>query len=314
MISYGDVCEARSRVGSFVRETPVMRATLHAPYGDVDVVLKLEQVQVSGTFKARGSFNAVLHLRDEGRLTPSGLVIASGGNAGIAASMAGRAVGAPVTVVVPEGSPAEKVARLRHLGADVVQGGPTHHDTFVWAQSFAARTGAFQLHAYDQPDIVAGAGTLALESLDQVPGLGSIVVAVGGGGLVGGVATVGTERGFRTVAVEPTGAPSLHAALAAGEPVDVRIDTIAKDSLGARRVGNLAYQVCAGADVVSVLVEDLDIVVARELLWTEYRLLVEDSAAAAVAAICTGAYTPAGGELPVVVLCGANVAHQWPPD
>lgn len=308
MITRADVEQAAARIEGRLRRTPVLTTTLNTPTGELPVALKLEHTQVSGTFKARGMTNAVLHAQETGTLG-SGIVIASGGNAGIAAAVAGRTADVPVTVAVPENAPAAKIAKLERLGADVVKAGATHATSNQWADDFATRTGAFRLHAYNQDDVVAGAGTVALEIADQVPDVGSIIVAVGGGGLIGGVATAGVAH---TVAVEPVGAPTLHAALAAGEPTDVEVDTVAADSLGAVRIGQISWECCRDANLSSVLVPDRALLEAQQMLWDDYCLLVEPAAATAVAALTHGAWTPDRTGTVAIVLCGANIEHQFP--
>lgn len=309
-VNCSDVQLAQSRIGTVIRRTPLWPTTIATPEGPLEVLLKLEQLQISGTFKARGSFALALRLRDTGAVPSAGIAIASGGNAGIAAAIAGRHIGATVTVFVPTDSPPVKIARLKALNATVIEGGATHAGTQVAVAAFADETGAALFHPYDLPDVVAGAGTIALEIGDQHPEHGAIMVAVGGGGLVAGVTAVGNERGFTTVAIEPEGAPTLHEALKAGRPVPVRIDTIAADSLGASQIGDIAFDVCSAGRVASVLVSDAAIGRAREFLWDEYRLMVENSAAAPLAALRSGTWAPPDARPPVLVLCGANVGAQ----
>lgn len=311
MVDFDDVRRAAERLRGRVRRTPTMRALVPTPEGEVAVVLKLEQTQRSGTFKDRGMLNSALRAHEEGRLPAAGLVIASGGNAGIAVAIAGAELGVPVTVTTARDAPAVKARRIRDLGTTVLDHFPDHPTSNAEADQLAERTGALRLHAFDHPDVVAGAGTLLLEAQEQEPDLNSVVVSVGGGGLVAGTALSAQEAGIRTVAVEPVGAPTLHAALAAGEPVGVAVDTIAKDSLGAGRLGTIPWQVCRNADLDSVLIEDEAIITAQHYLWDTYRLLVEPSAACPLAATMTGAYRPAAGELPLFVLCGANVTSPF---
>jgi threonine dehydratase len=198
-----------------------------------------------------------------------------------------------------------KVAKLKAIGAVVVQGGSEYAVAYQAAVAHAAETGAVYCHAYDQPEIAAGAGTVGSEVLAQVPGVDTLLVAVGGGGLMAGIAAA-VEGQARVVAVEPDGAPTLHAALAAGQPVDVPVSGVASDSLGARRIGDIGFSVAVRTGVESVLVADPDIVAARSALWNGYRIVVEHGAAAAWAALLSGAYVPEPGERVAVVLCGAN--------
>src|SRR5690242_18775571 len=233
-------------------------------------------VQHTGTFKARGAFNRILSARERGELDPEvGIVVASGGNAGLANAYAARTVGVPATVFVPTTASPTKLRRLEQYGATVVAGGTEYAEAFEAAMSHVSGTGAVLCHAYDQPEICAGAGTLGLELLDQLAAAGrevdTVLVAVGGGGLMSGVATA-VEGSARVVGVEPEGAPTLHAALAAGEPVDVSVSGVAADSLGARRVGSIAWEVAQRARVASVLVDDPALLDARRQVWDRYRL------------------------------------------
>jgi len=258
---------------------------------------KLEYLQHTGTFKARGMLNRVLAGAPDERI---GVVIASGGNAGLAAAWAARLARVPIEVFVPENAPPVKVAKLRSLGATVIQAGSEYAEAFDAAMKRVAETGAIYCHAYDQPEVVAGAGTLGLEILDQVPEPTTVIVAVGGGGLMAGVATATAGRAT-VIGVEPYHAPTLHAALDAGRPVDVKVEGIAADSLGARRLGDIAFDVATRTGVRCVLVSDDDIVAARRELWEKYRILVEHGAAAAYAG-----YRSRPDERTVIVLCGAN--------
>lgn len=323
VLTRDDVAQAHARTSGWVRSTPVVPIGWHEfeqaqlsrfvpgdgdPTGrDVELWFKLEMLQHTGTFKARGAFNRVLAARERGELDPAvGIVVASGGNAGLANAFAASAVGVPATVFVPQTAPAVKVAKLRQLGADVHLVGTEYAEAYEAAVAQATATGAVYCHAYDQPEIAAGAGTLGLELVGQVPGeLDTILVAVGGGGLMAGVAAA-TEGGPRVVGVEPERCPTMHAALEAGEPVDVDVSGVAADSLGARRLGDIAFEVATRAEVGSVLVTDEDLVEARQLLWSQWRVVVEHGAAAALAALTSGAYRPAPGERVAVVLCGAN--------
>ena len=268
--------------------------------------LKCEFMQHTGTFKARGAFNRILASRERGELRADvGIVVASGGNAGLANAYAAKQLGVPATVFVPEAAPAVKVAKLKAIGATVVQGGAEYAAAYQAAVVHAEETGAVYCHAYDQPEIVAGAGTVGSELLDQVPDVDTVLMAVGGGGLMAGVAAA-VEGFAKVVAVEPGAAPTLHAALAAGKPVDVPVSGVAADSLGALRAGGIAFSVAVSCGVESVLVTDPDIVAARSALWNDYRIVVEHGAAAAYAALTTGAYVPARDERVAVILCGAN--------
>jgi threonine dehydratase len=303
MITRADVEAAATRTVGRVRRTPVLPADPDAFRG----WFKLEYLQHTGTFKARGAVNRILGAQERGELDPAvGVVVASGGNAGMANAWAAAALGVPATVFVPTTAPAVKVERLRGYGATVVQTGSEYALAYAAAVERAAETGAVYCHAYDQREIAAGAGTLALELLEDLDGgVDTVLVAVGGGGLMAGVAAA-VEGVARVVAVEPVGAPTLHAAVQAGAPVDVPVSGIAADSLGARRVGDIGWSVAVRTGVVPVLVTDDDLVAARRLLWAEHRIAVEHGAAAAFAALTAGAYVPAPDERVAVVLCGAN--------
>ncbi|WP_308166605.1 threonine/serine dehydratase [Nocardia albiluteola] len=296
-----DVRAARTRLGDHIRVTPVFHTEILGPHGPVKVTLKLEHLQHGGTFKVRGSLNALLSAGADERP----VIIASGGNAGIAAALSCAILGRPCTAVVPESAPHTKVAAMWAYGAEVLWYGTTYADAHRHADELAAERGAVQLHAYDLPAVVAGAGTLGLEIERQVRGRPPVLVAVGGGGLAGGMAAALGPRG-RVIGVEPKGAPTLHAALAAGRPVDVHVNSIAADALGATRIGAIAMELAQRYAIGSVLVGDDAIAMAREYLWREFRIVVEAAGATALAAIQSGVYVPEPGERPVVVLCGAN--------
>jgi threonine dehydratase len=304
MITRRDVEAARGRVARRVRRTPLL--AVDAAFAGSGW-FKLEYLQHTGTFKARGAFNRIISASEEGKLDPKvGVVVASGGNAGLANAFAARAFGVPATVFVPSNAPAVKVEKLRKYGAEVVVRGNEYATAYEAAIEHAETTGAVYCHAYDQPAITAGAGTLGLEILEDLAGeVDTVVLAVGGGGLMAGVAAA-TEGFARVIGVEPVAIPTLHTALAEGGPTDVSVAGIAADSLGARRLGDIAYAVATRTGVQSVLVSDDDIIKARQRLWDEYRIVVEHGAATALAALTSGAYRPAEAERFAVVLCGAN--------
>lgn len=305
MISRSDVQDAAVRIAGSIRTTPVIRADPGVFAPAAEVWLKLEHLQHTGSFKPRGAFNRVLTAAEKGELPDAGVVAASGGNAGLAAAHVAATVGVPAEVFVPATAPAVKVARLHRLGARVVQGGDKYADAYDAAMARADRTGALLCHAYDQPEVCAGQGTLGLEFMEQAGGVDTVLVAVGGGGLMAGVATAVHGRA-RVVGVEPDSVPTLHRALAAGSPVDVPVSGIAADALGASRLGDIAFDVARRTGVTSLLVTDDDLVRARRTLWERHRLVIEHGAAAAVAALLSGAYRPVEGERVGVVLCGAN--------
>jgi threonine dehydratase len=297
MVDRGAVEEAARRIDGYVRRTPSVEV---AP----GLWFKLELLQHSGSFKARGAFNRILAAQEAGVLPAAGVVAASGGNAGLAVAFAAARLGIPAEVFVPRVAPAVKVRRLRELGAVVHQHGREYAEAYAASTIRVAETGALFVHAYDQPEIVAGQGTLALE----LPDVDTVLVATGGGGLVGGIAAAIGDT-VRVVAVEPIGAPTLHAALAAGHPVDVAVDSVAADSLGARRAGTIGFAAAVEHGVRSMLVDDDAIVRARRKLWAEHRIVVELGAAAAFAALEQledGPVTAGGAGRVAVVLCGAN--------
>ncbi|MEV0645246.1 threonine/serine dehydratase [Phytomonospora sp. NPDC050363] len=296
MVTRAQVESAQERVLGRVRRTPVMRTP--------SAWLKLEFTQHTGSFKARGAFNRVLAAFESGEFDgDTGVVAASGGNAGLAVAHAARELEVPATVYVPETAPAVKVARLHELGASVVQVGHEYAEAYEAATKYAADHGSLFVHAYDQPDVVAGQGTIALELEDQVPDVDTILVSVGGGGLMAGIAAA-TDAAV--VAVEPMDCPTLNKALSAGAPVDVHVSGVAADSLGARRIGDIAFELATRKGVHSLLVPDNAIVEARRRLWREHRFVVEHGAACALAALTSGAYLPEEDERVAVILCGAN--------
>ena len=289
---------AAGRIRGHVRVTPAARLTL----GGFEIDLKLEHMQLTGSFKARGAFNTLL----AADVPAGGVVAASGGNHGAAVGHAAAALGHPAHVFVPEIAGPAKIALVERTGAacHVVPG--LYADAAEAAERHAAETGAMGVHAYDAAPTLAGQGTCLREWETQGLDADTVLIAVGGGGLLGGsLAWLGARR--KVVAVEPRLAPTLHAALAAGGPVDVAVGGVAANALGARRIGGLCYDLARGA-VESVLVEDEAILAARDLLWREARLLVEPAGAAALAALLAGAYRPAAGERVAVLLCGANPA------
>jgi threonine dehydratase len=298
VIGDNDVRAAHRRIAGRIRRTPVVEGP---PY-----LMKLEFLQHAGSFKTRGMLNRMLAAAERGALPSAGIIAASGGNAGLAAAYAAGELGVPAEVHVPVTAPPVKVAKLAELGARVVQAGAEYAEAYDAAVVRAAETGALFCHAYDDADMVAGNGTLGLELLEQIPdGFDTVLVAVGGGGLIAGVRAT-LQASVRVVAVEPVTCSALHCALEAGAPVDVPVSGIAADSLGARRVGRIAYEIAVATGMPSVLVDDQAIIDTRRQLWEDHRIVVEHGTAAAPAALTSGAYVPAAGERVVVLLCGAN--------
>jgi threonine dehydratase len=306
MMTRADVRAAAARIAGHIRVTPVFEADPGTFAPAARVWLKLEQLQHTGTFKARGASNRILSAKEQGVIPAVGVVAASGGNAGIAVAYAASRQNVPARVYVPQVVPEVKAALLREYGAEVVRSGSRYAEGYEAAVKYAADVGALFCHAYDQPEVCAGQGTLGLELLEQTGGeLDTVLVAVGGGGLMAGIAAA-TEGKANVVAVEPHTAPTLNAALAAGHPVDVDVSGIAADSLGATRIGDIAWAVAQRTGVRSVLVHDADIAAARKLLWDRYRMAVEHGGAAAFAALLAGVYQPRDGERIAVIVCGAN--------
>ncbi|GII90911.1 threonine/serine dehydratase [Sinosporangium siamense] len=315
MINRSDVVTATRRIEGRVRKTPVIAvdlATLPSPTlakraatSTPPVVLKLEYLQHTGSFKARGAFNRILAAREAGQLRKTGVVTASGGNAGVAVAHVARSLVTRATVFVPLTAPRIKVDKLLSLGARVHRIGERYQDAYDAAAKHAVDSGALFCHAYDQPEVCAGQGTLAIELERQTEGLDTLLVAVGGGGLMAGVAAA-LEGRVQVIGVEPVSIPTLAESLAADRPVDVSVSGVCVDSLGATRIGDIAHHVAARAGVRSLLVGDGHIVEARRYLWHHFRIAVEYGAATALAPLLSGHYRPEPGERVAVVLCGAN--------
>lgn len=288
----------------FVRRTPLWKLPGSA-FGVAceEVWLKLEHLQVSGSFKARGMYNRLL----ANPIPASGVIVASGGNAGIATAAAARALGVRCEVFVPTVSSPAKQARLRELGADVVVTGAVYAEALEACLLRQRETGALLTHAYDQPEVVAGAGTLARELQAQggePPS--SVLVSVGGGGLVAGIAAWFEDRS-RVIALEPERAPTLYRAREAAAPIDVALSGIAADSLGAKRIGAIAWEIAQRHVPEALLVTDEAIRAAQLTLWKDFKLAVEPAAALGLAALQSRVYVPRADEVVALVLCGANL-------
>jgi threonine dehydratase len=285
-----------------VRVTPTMELS----GGDVGLApfpltLKLELLQHAGSFKTRGAF-ANLLLR---QIPTAGVVAASGGNHGAAVAYAAMRLGVPAKIFVPVVSSPAKVARIRSYGADLVVGGERYADALAASEAWVRDRGALPVHAFDQPETLLGQGTLGLELSGQAPALDTLLVAVGGGGLIGGVAAWYTGR-VKVVGVEPEAAPTLTEARRAGRPVDAPAGGIAADSLAPRRVGELMFAIARTHVARVVLVDDATIRAAQQRLWETVRIVAEPGGAAAFAALLGGAYVPAPGERVGVVVSGGN--------
>jgi threonine dehydratase len=289
-------------IRAYVRRTPLLAADL-ADFGLAagPVTFKLEMLQHSGSFKARGAF-ANLLLRKPPR---AGVVAASGGNHGAAVAYAAQRLGIPATIFVPEITSPAKIERIRTYGARLVVGGQRYADALAASEEHIATSGAMPVHAYDQAETLLGQGSVGLELEHDAPDIETLLVAVGGGGLIGGIAAWYAGRA-RIIAVEPVESPTLHAALAAGRPVDAPAGGIAADSLAPRRVGELMFPIARAHVEQVLLVSDDAIRQAQAALWSTLRAVVEPGGAAAFAALLAGQYRPAPGERVAVLLCGAN--------
>jgi threonine dehydratase len=294
----------RERFPHFIRRTPLWKLPGSALGVDCrEVWLKLEHLQTAGSFKARGMLFRLL----SNTIPDSGVIVASGGNAGIATAAASRELGAHCEVFVPTVSSPAKQARLRELGAQVVVTGNVYAEALEACLARQRETGALLTHAYDQPEVVTGAGTLACEIEEQGGGLpASVLVSVGGGGLIGGVAAWFEDRS-RVIALEPELAPTLYRAREAKAPVDVAVSGIAADSLGAKRIGALSWDITRRFVPQALLLPDEAIREAQQWLWKEMKLAVEPAAALPLAALRSGLYRPAKDEVVALVVCGANL-------
>lgn len=307
VITSADIRRTFEAIRPYLRRTPVVEIDLGDLIDGIHnatagrLVLKLEQLQCGGSFKARGAF-ANLLLRT---VPEAGVVAASGGNHGVAVAYAAARLGVPATIFVPTISAPAKIEKIRSLGANLVVGGDRYADALSAAQQRVADSGALAIHAFDQRETLLGQGSLGLELAGQVPGLDTVLVPVGGGGLIAGVAAALTDT-VRVVGVEPTGAPTLTAARAAGGPTDAPTGSIAADALAPRRVGELVFPITQSYVDDVVLVDDDAIRTAQHALWQVTRLIAEPAAAVGIAALITGTYRPEPGERVAVVLSGAN--------
>ncbi|KMW60628.1 Threonine dehydratase, catabolic [Candidatus Rhodobacter oscarellae] len=290
---------AAGRIAGHAVQTPVMQIDGFGLGHPIEA--KLEQLQHTGSFKVRGAFNTML----SGPAPDGGYVAASGGNHGAAVGFAAAALGRRAKIFVPELAGAAKIALVERTGADLSVVPGTYAEALAAAQAHEAETGAQQIHAYDAPATVAGQGTLMREWEAQGLQADTVLIAVGGGGLIAG-ALAWLQGARKVVAVEPARAPTLHSALAAGAPVDVEVGGVAVNALGAKRIGQLCFDLAEQHLGACVTVPDDAIIAARAALWQERRLLVEPAGAAALAALMSGAYQPQPGERVAVLVCGAN--------
>jgi threonine dehydratase len=310
VISRDDVRGTYDTIRPFIRRTPVVQVDLSEldPAGTDHstlpaVTLKLEQLQCAGSFKARGAF-ANLLLRD---VPSAGVVAASGGNHGVAVAYAAHRRGVPARIFVPTVSAPAKMERIRQLGAELVVTGERYADALAAAQAWVDSSGAMSVHAFDQRETLLGQGTLALELAGQAGDLDTVLVPVGGGGLIGGIAAY-LAGAARVIGVEPDGAPTLTRARAEGRPVDAPAEGVAADALAPRRVGELVFPITQAYVEDVVLVDDASILAAQRALWQAARIAAEPAASVGIAALLTGAYKPAPGEHVAVVISGANMA------
>ncbi len=300
MISRKEVEAAWGLIRPHVRRTPVIELGAGSLGGGAPLALKLESLQVSGSFKGRGAFHKLL----ASKVPAAGIVAASGGNHGAAAAYAARALGHKAEIFVPTIAAPTKVARLKSYGAVVHQIGAVYAEARAASEKRAAETGALVVPAYEDEVVFAGAGSVALEFADQAR-FDTLLVAVGGGGLIAGCAAA-IGGGTKIVAVETEGTPTLHEALKAGRPVEVRISGIAADALGASQIGVPNFEVAQKLVRQSVLVGDDAVRAAQRALWEELRVVAEPAGATGVAALMAGAYRPAAGERVATLVCGAN--------
>ncbi len=297
-VTRSDIDHAAIRIKPHVRRSPILSL------GDVldggfDLSLKLDNTQPTGSFKVRGAFSLLTAVQPTG-----GVTAASGGNFGIAVAYACKELGYSATVFVPETSPAEKIDRIAEHGAELRIIPGYYHDALAECERFVIESGSFMAHAYDQPEVVAGQGTAAKEIVEQVRDVSTTLVAVGGGGLIGGIASWSRDD-FKVIATEPERCSSFHAARVAGRPVKVEVGGVASSSLGASMIGDYAWYANRWIDD-AVLVTDDQIVTAQQWLWGTTKLAVEPSAATTVAALLSGVYRPESGEHVVALLSGAN--------
>lgn len=303
MVSRADIEAAHQRIAPYIRETPVIALEPGALGVPTPLLLKLESLQHTGSFKPRGAFNRLL----TSDVPASGVIAASGGNHGIAVAYAARQLGIPAEIFVPTISAPVKIDRIRAYGAQVTVTGEAYAEAFAASQKRSQETGALVVHAYDQPEVLAGQGTLGREWESQVAQIDTLLIAVGGGGLIGGIAAWFADR-VTIIGVEPKGSSAFASALRAGEPVDVSVRSIAADSLGARQVGTLMFALIRPYRVNCLLVSDAAIQDAQRRLWQELRIVAEPGGATALAALTSGVYQPAPGERIGVLICGGNTA------
>jgi threonine dehydratase len=301
MPTQDDIRAAARRIAPHVRRTPVLRLSSAETGLENPLVLKLEQLQVTGSFKPRGAFNRMV----SAELPPAGVVAASGGNHGLAVAHAAQVLKVRAEIFVPEITPEAKRARIAATGATLTVGGAAYDQARIASEARAAETGALLVHAYDQEEVLAGQGTVGLEFEQDAPELTHVLVAAGGGGLYGGIASWYDGR-VRMVVAEPDECPTLFMAGMTGQRIEVPSGGVAADSLGARRVGELAFDVMMRQAGQGVVVSDDAILRAQRWLWERLRIVAEPGGATALAAVLEGIFVPPKGAHVGVVVCGAN--------
>jgi threonine dehydratase len=302
LVTRSSIRSAYGRILPHIRITPVIDLPAGAFGIARPISLKLELFQHAGSFKPRGAFNTLL----SAKVPKAGIAAASGGNHGAAVAYAASMLKKKARIFVPEISSPAKIARIRDFGADVVVKGARFADALALCEAYQAESGAFGIHAYDAWSTIEGQGTVGLEWEWQAKGLDTVLVATGGGGLVSGIATWFGTR-VKVISVEPEGSQALRASLKAGRAVDVTVESIAADSLGARNVGERVHAACAKNLASAITVPDDAIREAMRRLWSDFRVMSEPGGAAALAALLCGAYKPVRGERLGVLVCGGNV-------
>jgi len=296
------ITETERRIRPYIRRTPVVEVD-GGDFGldSIRLVLKLESLQHTGSFKPRGAFTNLL-MRE---VPAAGVVAATGGNHGAAVAYAAQTLGKPATIFVPTVASRSKIERIRSCGAELVVTGERYADALAASEKWAAESGALRVHAFDQVETLLGQGTVGMEFEEQDADLDTLLVAVGGGGLIGGISAWYGGR-VKIIGVEPEAAPTLERALAAGKPVDAPAGGIAADSLAPKRVGEIMFPIAQKWVEKVALVTDEAIVEAQEALWNRLRVVAEPGGAAAFAALLSGRYKPERGERVGVVVCGGN--------
>lgn len=301
MITHKAIEDAQRRIKPYIRHTPVMALSDEFCTHDTPISLKLELFQHTGSFKPRGAFNNMLT-----RAVPqAGITAASGGNHGAAVAYAAAQLGHKAKIFVPEISSPTKQAKIRASGADLVVEGARYADALALCEAYQQHSGAMTIHAYDAEETIAGQGTVALEWLQQSGPLDTLLVAAGGGGLISGILSACQDQ-CRVISVEPEGACCLARAMEAGQPVNVDINSIAADSLGAKSIGKLSFEICRKYLSRSITVPDSAILAAQLAVWKKLQIITEPGGATALSALMQGAYVPTPGERIGVLMCGAN--------